>query len=62
MGLQEMLPLLQVASAVFKKPEQISTYAIAEEYTTEMISWDGMWILLPDLEAIKGMLTEAGVE
>lgn len=62
MGLQDMLPLLQVASAVFSKPERISTYAIAEEYTTEMISWDGMWILLPDLEAIKGMLTEAGVE
>jgi LCP family protein required for cell wall assembly len=62
MGVKDILPLLQIASAVFSDPDRISKYTIAEEYTTEMISWDGMWILLPDLEAIKAMLKEAGVE
>jgi polyisoprenyl-teichoic acid--peptidoglycan teichoic acid transferase len=59
---KDILPLVPVASEVFGNRDKIKGYAIGSEYGTEMISWNGMWILLPDLEKIKGLLQEAGME
>jgi LCP family protein required for cell wall assembly len=59
---KDILPLLPVASEVFNHHEKIKRIAIGEDYATPTYSWNGMWILLPDLDAIKGMLKEAGVE
>jgi anionic cell wall polymer biosynthesis LytR-Cps2A-Psr (LCP) family protein len=57
----KILPLLPIASEVFNDTSRIHSYAVNQEYTTESWSWNGMWILLPDLERINGMLSEAGV-
>lgn len=62
MVVSDILPLLQYASAAFRDTERIQRHTINEEYATEMLSWDGMWILLPDLEAVQSMLREEGVE
>ncbi len=58
---KDILPLVPVASEVFGNRDKIKGYTIGAEYGTEMLSWNGMWILLPDLDAIKGLLNEAGI-
>jgi LCP family protein required for cell wall assembly len=60
--IKEILRLAPVASEVFGDRERIRTAAVGEEYGTEMLSWNGMWILLPDLPRVQELLRETGVE
>lgn len=59
---QDILPLAPLAKKAFEDTSRINQYAINEEYATPSWSWDGMWILLPDKEAIHQLIAEAGVE
>jgi len=52
--------LLPIAIKVFRDPSLVQRFAITEEHATPSWSWNGMWILLPDPEAIQGVLSQAG--
>jgi LCP family protein required for cell wall assembly len=52
--------LLPVANQVYRDRSRVSLFAITEEQATPSWSWNGMWILLPDEEAIHNLLKEAG--
>lgn len=60
--IKDILLLAPVATEVFDSPEKIQTAAVGEDYGTEMLSWNGMWILLPDLPRVQELLRETGVE
>lgn len=62
LGVTDILPFVPIASDVFSNPDQVSRISIGEEYGTPMFSWNGQWILLPDLEAIRARLKESGIE
>jgi polyisoprenyl-teichoic acid--peptidoglycan teichoic acid transferase len=61
MSPQKVVSLLPAAVRLLDSPERIKRYAIGEEQAVPFISWNGMWILLPDLDAIRGLLREAGI-
>lgn len=61
MSVEQAIRLLPAAASALSSPDKIRRYAIGEEQATPSWSWDGMWILLPDLEAIQGVLREAGI-
>jgi len=52
--------LLPIAIKVFRDPGLIQRFAITEEHATPSWSWNGMWILLPNPEAVQGVLSQAG--
>jgi hypothetical protein len=60
--LGDITPLVPVAVSLFQEPERIRRYVINEDQAYPSWSWDGMWILLPDGDAIRALLSEAGVE
>ena len=57
---KKMLPLVPVAEKVFNDTSRIKSFAITEDQSTPFISWNGMWILLPDDQAIHEVLAKAG--
>jgi len=57
--LQDILPLVPSAVKAFGDSSRIRQFAINEDSATPSWSWDGMWILLPDQEAIQAITTEA---
>lgn len=59
--IKQGLQFLPLAAQVLKNPDLVTRYAIGEKEASEFWSWNGMWILLPDEEAIKAKLTELGV-
>jgi polyisoprenyl-teichoic acid--peptidoglycan teichoic acid transferase len=61
MRVNDIVPLLPMAARAYKDRSLIQTAAIGENEATPTWSWDGMWILLPDLDAVKGVLREAGI-
>jgi polyisoprenyl-teichoic acid--peptidoglycan teichoic acid transferase len=61
MSPQKVVSLLPAAVRLLDSPERIKRYAIGEEQAVPTYSWNGMWILLPDLDAIRGLLREAGI-
>jgi anionic cell wall polymer biosynthesis LytR-Cps2A-Psr (LCP) family protein len=62
MRLNDIIPLLPVAARAYKDHSLIQAAAIGENEATPTFSWDGMWILMPDLEAVKGVLRGVGVQ
>jgi polyisoprenyl-teichoic acid--peptidoglycan teichoic acid transferase len=60
MPFNKILPLVPVAEKVFTDTKRIKTFAITEDQSTESISWNGQWILLPDYTAIHDLLATAG--
>jgi polyisoprenyl-teichoic acid--peptidoglycan teichoic acid transferase len=62
MRVNDIIPLLPVAARAYKDHDLIQTAAIGESEATPTWSWDGMWILLPDLNAVKGVLRETGIQ
>jgi polyisoprenyl-teichoic acid--peptidoglycan teichoic acid transferase len=62
MRVNDIIPLLPVAARAYKDRDLIRTAAIGEGQATPTWSWDGMWILLPDLSAVKGVLRETGIQ
>jgi polyisoprenyl-teichoic acid--peptidoglycan teichoic acid transferase len=61
MRINDIIPLLPSAARAYKDHSLIQTAAIGENEATPTFSWDGMWILLPDLDAVKSVLREAGI-
>ena len=62
LSLEKAISFLPFAARVIQYPDKIERYAITEDQSTPSWSWDGMWILLPDAEAIKSLLQQAGVQ
>jgi LCP family protein required for cell wall assembly len=54
--------LLPFITTVLNSEGKISHLAIGEEQATPSWSWNGMWILLPDYNAIDNLLQQAGVK
>lgn len=61
LGLHEVTPLLPAALQAASDPDRIRRFAIGEEQAVPFWSWDGMWILLPDQDAIRALLIDAGI-
>jgi polyisoprenyl-teichoic acid--peptidoglycan teichoic acid transferase len=61
LALDQITPLVPLAVTLFQDPQRIHRYVINEDQAYPSWSWDGMWILVPDLDAIRGVLREAGV-
>ncbi len=62
MTIEQGIQLMPFVAMVLNQPEKINSIAIGEEHATPSWSWDGMWILLPDVEAIQNLLREAGIK
>ena len=62
LALSDITPLVPAAATLFQDPQRIHRYVINEDQAYPSWSWDGMWILVPDVEAIKAVLAEAGME
>jgi polyisoprenyl-teichoic acid--peptidoglycan teichoic acid transferase len=62
MSVEKAISFLPFASRVIQYPEKIERFAITEDQATPSWSWNGMWILLPDPEAIQALLKQAGVK
>ena len=60
MPFTKIVPLIPVAQKIFSDTTRIKTFAITEDQSTPFISWNGEWILLPDLPAIHDVLAKAG--
>jgi LCP family protein required for cell wall assembly len=61
MGVSDIIPLLPVAARVYKDQNLVQAAAIGENEAAPTWSWDGMWILMPDLEAIRGVMRSVGI-
>ena len=62
LSIEQAISFLPFASQVIQFPEKIQRFAITEDQSTPSWSWNGMWILLPDTDAIKSLLQKAGVK
>ncbi len=60
MPFAKVLPLVPLADKVFNDTSLIKKFAINEDQSTPMMSWNGEWILLPDNQAIHAVLAQAG--
>lgn len=54
--------LLPFITTVLNNEGKISHFAITEDHATPSWSWNGMWILLPDYNAIDNILVQAGAK
>lgn len=54
--------LLPFITTVLNSEGKISHFAITEDHATPSWSWNGMWILLPDYNAIDNLLEQAGAK
>lgn len=61
LSVQKAVLLLPFAARALSQPDQIQRFTIGEAQTTPSWSWNGMWILLPDLDAIHQLLLNAGI-
>jgi polyisoprenyl-teichoic acid--peptidoglycan teichoic acid transferase len=59
---QKAVSLLPLAARLLESPDRVRRFAIGEEHAQPSWSSNGMWILLPDLDAIQSLLREAGVK
>ncbi len=62
LSVENAIAFMPVAAHVLEAPDQIKSFAIDEKQATPSWSWNGMWILLPDAEAIQGVLKDAGIK
>jgi LCP family protein required for cell wall assembly len=62
MSIEKAISFLPFGVRVIQYPEKIQRFAITEDQSTPSWSWNGMWILLPDTEAIQSLLQKAGVK
>jgi LCP family protein required for cell wall assembly len=62
MTIEQAVKLMPFVAMVLNQPEKINSIAIGEDHAYPSWSWDGMWILLPDIEAIQNLLREAGIK
>lgn len=62
MKVGDIIPLLPVAAHAFKDTGLVRQASIGESEASPSWSWDGMWILLPDENAIRRVLEQTGVQ
>jgi LCP family protein required for cell wall assembly len=62
MTIEQAVKLMPFVGMVLNQPDKINQIAIGEDQAYPSWSWDGMWILLPDLDAIQNLLLEAGIK
>jgi len=62
MTIEQAVKLMPFVAMVLNQPDKINSIAIGEDQAYPSWSWDGMWILLPDVEAIQNLLREAGIK
>lgn len=62
MTIEQAVKLMPFVAMVLNQPEKINSIAIGEDQAYPSWSWDGMWILMPDVEAIQNLLREAGIK
>ena len=60
MPLEKMLPLIPVAAQIAQHPSRLERYTIPEEITANWFMFTGAQVLLPDYEAVKKIVIEAG--
>jgi len=58
--LTKAVTMMPVAEKIFGDTSRIKTFVINEDQSTPMISWNGEWILLPDVQAIHDVMAKAG--
>jgi polyisoprenyl-teichoic acid--peptidoglycan teichoic acid transferase len=61
LSIEKAVAFLPVAVNALNSPDQIKRFAITEDQATPMLSWNGMWVLVPDDAAVKAVLDQAGV-
>ena len=62
MTVNQALSFLPFAISILSSPDRIHRYSITEDQSTPSWSWNGEWILLPDVDAIHQLLLDAGVK
>jgi LCP family protein required for cell wall assembly len=60
--LDKTVSLIPITLNVLQDSSRIHAYAINEDEATEMLSWNGMWILLPDKDKVVDVLRNADIE
>lgn len=61
MSIDDAFKLIPFVSTIVNNSEKIHKVAISEEQATPSWSWNGMWILLPDTNAIRALMEEVGI-
>lgn len=62
MSVEQALKLMPFVGMVLNQPDKINRIAIGEDQAYPSWSWDGMWILMPDTQAIQNLLRQAGIK
>jgi anionic cell wall polymer biosynthesis LytR-Cps2A-Psr (LCP) family protein len=62
MSIDDAFKLLPFVSTLVNNSDKIHKVAISEEQATPSWSWNGMWILLPDTNAIRALMEGAGIK
>jgi len=62
MSIDDAFKLLPFVSTIVNNSDKIHKVAISEEQATPSWSWNGMWILLPDTNAIRALMEEVGIK
>lgn len=61
MTIEQAVKLMPFVAMVLNQSDKINQISIGEEQAYPMWSWDGMWILMPELDKIQNLLIEAGI-
>lgn len=61
LSIEQGVKLIPFATTILNHSDRIRKVAISEEQATPSWSWNGMWILLPDTNAIRSLMEEAGI-
>lgn len=61
MTIEQAVKLMPFVAMVLNQSEKINQISIGEDQAYPMWSWDGMWILMPELDKIQNLLIEAGI-
>jgi len=61
LDLGDVIALVPAATRLIQEPDRIRRFVIDEGQAYPMWSWNEMWILMPEPEAVRGLLDEAGI-
>jgi len=62
MTIEQAIKLMPFVGMVLNQPDKINSISIGEDHAYPMWSWDGMWILMPETDVIRNLLSEAGIK
>ena len=61
MTIEQAVKLMPFVAMVLNQSDKINQISISEEHAYPMWSWNGMWILMPEIDKIQNLLIEAGI-